>query len=362
MIVIIYLMLNFGLSWEYKSSRSLAMGGSSVTLRDPQTSFFMNPAAMRGTKSFDILSVELQVSEATLITISNLDFYSKAFSGKNINISDVKSFLGEFYGANLFYFPHFVVSVKNSSFGLGILTGFGTGLKSAVPSNIIFTDTFIFAGALPVLGGAFSILEDSVELGISIVPFQASTISRFEFRENEILSFDKIFPAISRGVDNLKDILDGNCKYPLDCAFSFGGFNVGLIWNPVWIKNFSIGLDVRDVLDPIRKTTADFGLSYIGKIYSSKYSVFLDFQDFIFTQSGSSDIFSHTFFGTEISFDLPQISRFFSIMFGLAQLNLSAGFEINLKLISFTFGTFAYELRQYIGGGSARYYFFKLAI
>lgn len=362
MIVIVYLILGFGLSWEYKSSRSLAIGGSAIALRDPQTSFFMNPAAMRGTKSLDILSVEVQVSEYTLTTISDLDSFSKAFSGENIKISDAKSFLGGFYGANLFYFPHFIASVKNTSFGLGILTGFGTGLKVGVPSNITFSDTFIFAGALPVFGGAFSILEDSVEFGVSIVPFQASAISRFEFRENEVLSFDKVFPAIPRGVDNLKDILDNNCKYPLDCAFAFGGFNAGLIWNPVWIKNFSIGLDVRDALDPIRKTTADFGLAYGGKIYSSRYSIFFDFQDFIFTQSGKSDIFSHTFLGTEISFDLPPISRFFSVMFGLAQLNLSAGFEINLKLISFTFGTFAYELRQYVGGGSARYYFFKLAI
>lgn len=364
--ILIYFILSFGLSWEYKSSRSLALGGSAVALKDPQTSFFMNPAAMRGTKSLDFISIELQASEAAVLGVSNLNYYLKAFSGGEdsgkIRISDARDFLGKVYGFNLFYFPHFVVSVRNSSFGLGVLTGLGLGLKAGVPSNIIFTDTFLFAGALPVLGGAFSILDDSLEIGVSVVPFQASTISRVEFRENEVLSFDKVFPAFPRGIKIVNDILNGSCYYPLDCAFGFGGFNIGLLWKPIWVKNFLVGLDVRDALDPIRKTTADFGLAYLGRIYNSSFSVFLDLQDFIFTQSGKSDIFSHTFFGTEISFDFPHFSRLFSVMFGLGQLNLSAGIEINLKLISFTFGTFGYELGQYVGGRSTRYYFFKLAM
>ncbi|MDW8086724.1 MAG: hypothetical protein RMJ45_01900 [Candidatus Calescibacterium sp.] len=361
--ILIYIILNFGLSWEYKSSRALALGGVGVALKDPQTSFFLNPAAMRGTKSLDIISLEIQISESIISSVSKVSLLSDIFSGEDFTISDIKDFLGKGYGANIYYFPHFIVSVNNVSFGLGILSGLGIGLKPSVSSNITLTDTFFLTGALPVLGGAFSIVDNSVEIGVSLVPFEAAAISRFELRENEVLSFQKIFPAFSKEPgDILNDIIESNCTYPLDCAFGFGGFNLGVIWNPVWVKGFSVGIDARDIADPIRKTTADFGISYMGKLYNVRYSLFLDFQDFIFTQSGRSDIATHIFFGSELNFGIPSIQRFISVMLGVGQMNLSAGLELNLKVISFTIGTFAQELRSYIGASSIRYYFFKLAI
>lgn len=361
--ILLYFVLSFGLSWEYKSSRSLALGGVGATIKDPQTSFFMNPAGMRGLKSLDLISFEFQLSEALIFELINVKQILNSISDKkNLNLSNAKRFFGKEYGINFFYFPHFIANVKKVSFGLGVLAGTGVGFRSVLPSNITFVDNYVFSGILPVLGWALAVLDDSIEIGISIVPLEASAVSRFDFRQNELIAFDKIFPAVLRGEKIIQDVIKARCLYPLRCAFDFGGFNAGLIWNPVWLDDLSVGLNVRDVADPIRKTTADAGLSYKGKLYNVRYSLFLDFQDFVFSQSGKSDILTHIFTGTEISLQYAPERRFISAMFGISQLNLSAGFELNLKVISILVGTFSQEMRNYVGRSNIRYYFFKLAI
>lgn len=362
-VLFVHMVLAFGLSWEYKSVRSLALGGVGAAIRDPQTSFFFNPAGMRGVSSFDILSFEIHFSESLISEIPFLQERIRALPSEGgLSLSEGRDLLGKRYGLGVMYFPHFVASVGSVSFGLGVLSMFSFGFEGVLPSNVSLSDVFLWAGVLPVFGGGFSLLQGSLDVGVSVVPLEVSTVSRFDVRQNEFFALDKFFPAVARGQRILQDLAEARCYYPLECAFGFGGLNLGLIWNPIWFEGFSVGLDLRDVFDPLRKMTADFGVSYRGKFRRVVYSFFFDFQDLIFSQSGNSDPLKHVFFGTEVAFSALSTERFLSLMFGVGQMNLSAGLEINLKVISFTVGTFGWELGRYVGGSNVRYYFFKLAI
>lgn len=348
--------------WDYKSPRSVAMGGISASLQDAQTAFFFNPAGMLGTKSFDIIAPEIYVSYNLVSDVGGFFELSGNLSGepekalKSVRDSYGKNYVGEF-----FYFPHFALSIGNVSFGLGALLGAGLGTSLSLPSNVILKDTFAFTRGEVVLGGAVSFLDSSVIAGVSISAFKIAYGGDIVIRENEIgQGITSVFPVLEKDpADVLNDAFSGKCEYPFACAIGFGGFNVGVIWEPMK-KGVRLGFDLRDILDPMRSATGDFGVSYYDKLKIFSYVVGADFQDIFFVSEGSS-LLKRFHVGAEVSLDKP-FRRFLSFMFGLGQLYPSFGLELNLKVLSFTLGTYAREFGKEVGGQPVRFYFFKLAI
>jgi len=348
--------------WDYKSPRSLAMGGISASLQDTQTSFFFNPAGMLGTKSLDIIAPEIYVSYNLISDTGKFTKLSGDISRepeealKSVRDSYGKNYVGEF-----FYFPHFALSVGNVSFGLGVLLGAGLGTSLSLPSNLILKDTFAFTRGEVVLGGAVSFLDRSVIAGLSISAFKIAYEGDVVVRENEIgQGITSVFPVFGKDMGTvLGDAVSGKCEYPFRCAIGFGGFNFGVIWEPMK-KGVRLGFDLRDILDPMRSTTGDLGVSYYDELKIFSYVVGADFQD-IFFVSGDSSLLKRFHIGAEVSLTKP-FKRFLSFMFGVGQLYPSFGLELNLKVLSFTLGTYAREFGKEVGGQPVRFYFFKLAI
>ncbi|MFZ8801669.1 MAG: hypothetical protein ACO2PO_01550, partial [Candidatus Calescibacterium sp.] len=348
--------------WDYKSPRSLAMGGISASLQDTQTSFFFNPAGMFGTKSLDIIAREIYESYNLISDAGKFAKLSGNLSQKPEEaLKSVRDSYGKNYVREFFYFPHFALSVGNVSFGLGALLGAGLGTSISLPSNTILKDTFAFTRGEVVLGGAVSFLDRSVIAGLSISAFKIAYEGDIVVRENEIgQGITSVFPVFGEDMGTvLNDAVSGKCEYPFRCAIGFGGFNVGVIWEPMK-KGVRLGFDLRDILDPMRSTTGDLGVSYYDELKIFSYVLGVDFQDILFV-SGDSSLLKRFHVGAEVSLDKP-FKRFLSFMFGVGQLYPSFGLELNLKALSFTLGTYAREFGKEVGGQPIRFYFFKLAI
>ncbi len=367
MIEISLIIINLSLVeiWEYKSPRSYGTGGVAVTLEEPQTSFFFNPAGIHKTKSLDIVDIEIYSTYSLIADTSRI--LTLLEKEKTEIISILKESFGKAYSFQMYSFPNLVLTTKNISFGLGILLKTSTLILPKTPSNIDI-NSGIASSVQSVLGGAVSFIDDTLKVGLSISPIKAFANTSIEIRENEVLSgnITAVFPGFADLMEispGLKRIASGECKYPFRCNIGFGGFNIGLIFKPQPLKeNLSFGLDTRDILDPEREITIDFGTSYRDKISKINYGVYLDFHDLLFAQSDDKSLLKRTFIGTELSTDLGPFKRFFSLYFGIGQVQMSFALELNFKILSLLLGTYGKELGKEVGGISARYYFFKLSI
>ena len=362
---IVAVFLNF-ISLDYKSPRMLGMGGVAVSVSDPQTSFFYNPAGMSGTKSLDVIYLDMRVSYPLITDVGLFitdvlpslgDNPDKAFKA----ISEV---FGRMYSASIFSFPHFTMTVGNVSFGLGTLFGGGLGFSIALPSNINLKNTFGFTQFELVLGTSVAFMKDTLKFGISASAFKISQVVEVVIRENEFGErITEVMPILGKSTaEVVEDLFSGTCVAPLRCAFGFGGLNIGAMWNPMLKKNITLGLDIRNILAPIAGTTADIGVSYRDKLSFISYVVAIEFHDLIFNEMEDRSFLKRLRFGTEFSTEIPFIKRFASFMFGLGQTYSSVGVELNLKFLSLTLGTYAVELGQEVGSSPLRYYFFKVSM
>ncbi len=355
------------LMWEYKSSRILGMGGLATTIPDPQTSFFMNPAVMMGVNSLDLINVEIFVSEDTLSDINEvIKTLGKAGGEEGEEVLNiVKGSFGKLYFVDIFSFPHFTITIRNNvAIGMGLLLHSGFSLSPALPSNLTLKYTGFRTNAQPVMGTSVEVIPKMLRIGASVSPFKIAQRGQVEIRENEFFGkgLSENFPAIYKILNDfggfINDIFRSKFEPPFSFAFGFGGANAGILFSK---DMFSAGFAVRDIFDPIEKTTADIGFGYFDKIYILRYGFGIDFQDIFFTRSEDKNFLKRLHFGSELSTDKP-FRRFVSLMFGIGQMQLSFAIELNLKIFSLTLGTYGQELGKDISVSPLRYYFFKLAI
>lgn len=377
----------------YRSTRVLAMGGAHMAIADDDATLFMNPAGLRGTRSFDLLNLEL---ETNLDTIGSIQGALEKFGSSSNQTKQVADLIDETFGKSLGGGFRFFPNVIAGGFGIGILIDFSLPMQIVNPAIPEVRLAPTLQGGL-ALGYSMGFLQDEA-LRVGLVPkVMARGFGAANMKTNRLLGFafateadrkdlspalsgdkgipESAYPAIAGGVAATADL---GSIYELHSA----NRNVrklrpafALVVRDIPIFDQSISQFEEqakiDFVDETPKVPLSIGIgsAITPRLGPFRTKVGLDIEDVLFNTTDDTSLLKRTHLGAELQ--IPPFFKqrkkkevpFLSLQAGLNQVYYTAGLNINIwRLLQIGVATYGEELGPVAGDKEDRRFLFRIAL
>lgn len=314
-------------AWTHYGVRPLGMGNAFVAVADDFNALFYNPAGLARLDDWylEILNPAFGASGATVSIIKEITDLGKSGAGFAKTLKFVENHVGETHHVGMGITPYFVK--KNFGLGIGMDAGFSLEAHSDLDIHLnLGTEVMV------PISYAKNFLDDRLSLGIT-----AKIYAGFEADEN--LSIDTINNLSGDASSKLKDLAKGGKGV---------GFDAGLLFTPIKTMAPTLGVMIADIGDtklaPLdaalgkqdaRPMAVNLGMS-VKPIESGNQYVLLALDTH---QVNQPTHFSHKLnMGAEWG-----LGRILKVQTGLSDGQLTAGTQIDVKLLKFRFATYAID-------------------
>ncbi|TAJ97901.1 MAG: hypothetical protein EPO39_18865 [Candidatus Manganitrophaceae bacterium] len=317
----------------FRGIRPLGMGGAFITLSDDENAMFYNPAGLNDVSGFGgvgLLNPLFEVSQnsnSLYQDLSDLDTDSEA------EVADFLSkMVGEHQHARVALLPHFYMH----NFAIGAL-GQGTlDMEIRNRANPVAETKINFDAGL-LVSAAWGFFDQGVQIGATGKYIKRDGISHvYTVPEIAASNFD---PIDQREKES-------------DSAFDIGTkFNFKTPLKP------SVALVVQNITDldfkelGVIPQQVNIGAAINPDFWILKTTFAVEIDDLTKNVDSDKDLMKRTHFGAEFRF--PKV---FSVRAGLSGGYLSAGFGIDLWILSISGATYAEEIGAFAGQRSDRRY------
>jgi hypothetical protein len=325
------------------------MGNAFVAVADDFNALFYNPAGLARLDDWylEIINPSFGVSAATVSIIKEVTDLGKSGGSFPKILEFVEKHVGETHHVGIGLTPYFVK--KNFGLGIGVDVGFSMEAHSDLDIHVnLGTEVMV------PISYAKNFLDDRLSLGVT-----AKLYSGFEADEN--LSIDTISSLSGDSSSKLKDLAKGGKGV---------GFDAGLLFTPIKTMAPTLGVMIADIGDtklaPLNDTlgkqdarpmAVNLGMSLRPLEFGSQY---------VLLAVDTHKVNQPTHFSHKLNMGAEWgLGRILKIQTGLSDGQLTAGTQIDVKLLKIRFATYAIDHGSVAGTHNSlidRRYLFQLKL
>jgi len=314
-------------NWTRFGPRALGMGNAFVAVADDYNALYYNPAGLARLNDWklELFTPGFEIASATSSGIGEVAKIAQSGGNFAKILSFVEDQIGKNHRIGASFSPYFIK--KNFGMGIGIDTGFA--LQAHNDLDIHLNGGF---EVMAPISYARNFMQDKLSVGVTAKLYQG-------FEADTDLSIDSLSALSDGGQAALKDLASGGMGV---------GFDAGLLFTPIKKHSPTLGLMVADIgdtkLSPLsdsfekkaaRPMAINMGMSVKPFESESQYVLLA-----VDTQQVNQPLhFSHKLnLGAEYS-----LGNVFKVQTGLHDGQLTAGMQLDVKLLKIRLATYAID-------------------